>query len=211
MTNKQTINSNVTSSQQSIVVILESPHISEFNFSGKGIMPLVNDSLFVKEFGQAFSTSQSLMYHNIQLNTNTKYLVYLINAIQYQCSLGVPTEYFRDYIFLYYWGQKYQDFETRLQNLLNNNTIAIINLCTKGTHKLCQHLYNASTCQFDKMYLNCGIRFMNKLGFNFPRGKVKNLQDLVEKSVNYIIQNMPFTIPYTTGKHPYHGICIKLG
>lgn len=181
-----------------IIVILESPHIDEFNPLGQGTMPLKNDTYFVQMFETLFKNSINLSNQNVSLNPQTKYSVYLVNAIQYQCSLGLPTNYYRDYIFLYFWETLYSDFETRLKKIVNNKTLAILNLCTKGSHKNCRTILNILTNQWEEMYKNCGISFMKKLGFSFPRGMANSLQDLVGQSVAFVAQK----IPYTTGTHP---------
>lgn len=93
--NKRLITNTMPNNQSNIIVVLESPHIDEFDSKGKGLLPLQNDKFFINKFYQAFSTSKNLSTANT-LNTTQSYSVYLINAIQYQCSLGLPTEYYRD-------------------------------------------------------------------------------------------------------------------
>jgi hypothetical protein len=63
------------------------------------------------------------------------YGLIIINAIQYQCSLGSPTKCFRDKIFETVWkdfGEN--DFVTRLQSICQTGDV-ILNCCTKGNSK----------------------------------------------------------------------------
>lgn len=196
--NKRIISNTPSQNQPNIIVVLESPHIDEFDSNGKGKNPLEKDEYFKDNFFLVFSQSNKLSNVNT-LNVNQVYSVYLINAIQYQCSLGLPTEYYRDYIFLYYWETMYLNFESRLKNLLNGNTIAIINLCTEGKHSKCKQIFNNKNKTMDYMGINCGIRFMKKLGVKFPyKSPAKNLRNLIEKVIN----KNSGSIPYTTWKHP---------
>lgn len=200
--NKRSITNAMSSNQPGIIIVLESPHIGEFDSKGKGLLPLQNDKLFIEKFYQAFSTSKNLSTANT-LNTTQSYSVYLINAIQYQCSLGLPTECYRDYIFLYYWETMYSDFEKRLQSVINDNTIAIINLCTKGKHSRCTKIHNCQKNSMDYMGIKCGKRFMKKLDVEFPHGsQATDLQNLVEIAIKNVLESKSLTIPYTTGMHP---------
>ena len=198
--NKRKITFPLPQNQKNIIVILESPHKDEFDSYGYGLMPLEKDKSFTKKFVRLFSNSKEL---KVGLNRLTEYSVYLINAIQFQCSLGLQTAYYRDYIFLHYWEDKYMDFESRLKSLLNNNTIAIVNLCTKGSHKKCRQIFNNATQQYDIMFSKCDNRFMNLLGLKFHRTcNVNSLQELVGDSVKYVISSQLYSIHYTTGTHP---------
>lgn len=200
--NKRLISSAGKLNQDNIVVILESPHIWEFDSTGTGLMPLRRDSCFKQDFVQAFSSSPSVI-NKVNLNQQMSYSVHLMNAIQLQCSLGVPTEYYRDYVFLYYWETMYVNFESRLHSLLSNTTLAVINLCTQGSHKECKQFFNSTSNQWDFMGTNCDNQFMNLLGFKFPyNNSVNSLQGLVDESVAKVINNKSPSTLHTTGIHP---------
>ena len=91
----------------SIVIILESPHVEEFRVRGV----IDENSIKVNSRPLCNMSSRNGLCHllNISLsneitngliNYQDKTLnVVLINAIQYQCSLGVSTKHFRDNIF----------------------------------------------------------------------------------------------------------------
>ena len=193
--NKQPLINNEASNN--IIVILESPHIDEFDGSGLGKMALMNDDFFKKNFGQLINGSIKL---NSQLNQQTKYKICLINAIQFQCSLGLPTEYYRDFVFLYYWRRLHLNFEKRLMSLINPNTYAIVNLCTKGSHRKCLNLYNSVSNQKDYMYKSCCNKFIVKIYDS--NSSCKSLQDLVGESIDAVIKTLPYNVPTTEGTHP---------
>lgn len=180
---------------ENIIVVLESPHIDEFDDNG-GLLPLMKDSSFKQHLCNLIGKSSISSI----LDKQVQYKIYLINAIQLQCSLGVPTEYYRDFVFLYYWEKLFSDFETRLRALINVNTKAIINLCTKGSHEKCYTLYNSFSKQMDYMYKSCGKRFISKI---YGRtSSVNILQDLVNDSINKVVNGVGYPIPTALGTHP---------
>jgi len=108
-----------------IILILESPHIKEYQtetprpaagLTGTNIRELFNEALCkIKESG--------------------KFKLLIMNAIQYQCSLGVPTDSFRDEVFKRVWDKfGGVDFVKRLNSTYKKGDI-VINACTKGKHK----------------------------------------------------------------------------
>lgn len=197
LSGKKTLQAN-NNQNDNFIVVLESPHIDEFDKNGNGKVPLVNDGYFKEKFADLLSKSNL----NIQLNKYYKYKIYLVNAIQYQCSLGYPTEYYRDYVFLYYWNRKKADFENRLNAIINSKTIAIINLCTKGSHKKVTQIYNTYSKFYDYMYKNCGVRFIKKI-YGYTNSNVNSLRDLVEESIINVIKNQSYkNIRYAKGTHP---------
>ena len=204
LSNKRLINRVSIQNKESLIVVLESPHINEFSSSGKGLLPLQNDTYFKREFYQAISLSSKIGSDvKNKINSANSYYVYLVNPIQLQCSLGVPPKYYRDYVFLYYWETMYKDFESRLQRLLNRNTIAIINLCTQGDHSNCNNFFNWKTQKMDYMGNKCGTRFLSRLGFNDPNNNTpKSLQSIIEASVKKVIFQAQLSTPYTIGAHP---------
>lgn len=106
-----------------VIMILESPHIYEFS----------------NELGPAKGKTGSLIRTKILevegLSEYSEYGLILMNAVQNQCSLGYPTNYYRDDIFLAAWenGAK-EDFIRRLNEAFRPGDV-IINCCTKGNNK----------------------------------------------------------------------------
>lgn len=113
-----------------LVIVLESPHIKEYgtkNIIGypalgstgvninKGIVEIINKKL------------SSIM------EADKYYDIILMNAIQYQASLGVDTNVFRDRVWINLWlkNNMRDDFIKRIKEYRPD---IIINLCTKGNH-----------------------------------------------------------------------------
>ena len=190
MSNKMPI-CNSQTKVDNFIVVLESPHIKEFIKNEA----LCNDKYFKLKFPQLLENSDNL---KIGLNKKVSYKVYIINAIKYQCSLGLPTQYYRDYVFLYYWRNLEKDFKKKVSNLISNNTIGIINLCTKGSHSKTQSLYNKRSGKHDDMGRACNFKFITKI-YGKVNPEVKSLQDLVGITLKKFIKN---NIKYTVGTHP---------
>lgn len=103
-----------------VLLILESPHISEFIGSpgpAKG------------KTGQRLAV-HALSLPGLQESSNTPLV--LINAIQYQCSLGVKTALYRDEVFLATWHEfGRSNFVARLKALHRPNDLVVC-ACTEG-------------------------------------------------------------------------------
>ena len=117
-----------------IVIVLESPHKSEFNLKNDDLNMDVNPAL-----GKTGSNLQKYFtdayLRLIIADLPSKYRVILMNSIQYQCSLGTSPPKYRDHIWLNLWfGSRgvFQDsFVTRLHSY---HPDYIFNLCTIGDH-----------------------------------------------------------------------------
>ena len=112
-----------------IVIILESPHKDEYSeqitapamgTTGENINKYLLDILNKK-----IVKPQS---------DEKEYDVILMNAIQYQTSLGIDTEYFRDRVWLTLWNKEdlRKEFIKRLEGY---NADIVFNFCTNGSHK----------------------------------------------------------------------------
>lgn len=106
--------------EKCVILVLESPHIEEFSNSpcpAKG------------------KTGERIRKWFVDVNGLSQYSDYgliIVNAIQYQCSLGMPTKLFRDDVFIRFWKQGGQEsFITRLKNCSKSGDV-ILNCCTKG-------------------------------------------------------------------------------
>ena len=82
-----------------IALVLESPHIKEFDEGGKGIKPAQGHT------GYSLKENLPDLIKQIGLpkELHGVYKMQIINAIQYQTSLGLNTEIFRDRIWLNCW------------------------------------------------------------------------------------------------------------
>lgn len=110
-----------------IVIILESPHKDEYNSSSQPIGPANGKT--GKNFERIFATliKGSIIYPAISKSSHD---VVFINAVQYQCSLGQPSNRREKKEILakcFSGGAQSNDLERRLNAL---DPFAVINLCT---------------------------------------------------------------------------------
>jgi len=110
-----------------IILILESPHIKEFEGEHGPAKGKTGDNIAGKLAEKLNGVS----------DLKGKYQLILMNAIQHQCSLGFPTKYFRDVVFLNLWrkGGGKTEFINRMNKLNIESNDIVINACTKGGHK----------------------------------------------------------------------------
>jgi hypothetical protein len=103
-----------------LIMVLESPHVDEFKdepgpakgFTGEMIRKYLPDAL-----GRPLLEGMGLL---------------LLNAVQYQCSLGSNTVVYRDRIFRATWSQGgKEDFLARFQSVVMPEDW-VMNCCTKG-------------------------------------------------------------------------------
>ncbi|MCR4661600.1 MAG: hypothetical protein K5765_06330 [Clostridia bacterium] len=117
----------VNSNKKRIIILLESPHINEFNRNL--IAPALGTT------GEKLHLYlHKLLYNNGLLN-ETEYCIFLVNAIAYQTSLGFATTIYRDKIFRDLWEK----------NSIKNSLIRRINRINPSI------IINASTAKFKKM------------------------------------------------------------
>lgn len=103
-----------------LIMILESPHIKEF-LGDVGPAKGKTGSQIRKWIGDVEDLSQFCGYGLI-----------LVNAIQYQCSLGMLPECFRDDVFRAVWSEWGENkFITRLNEYYQDGDV-VVNCCTKG-------------------------------------------------------------------------------
>jgi hypothetical protein len=103
-----------------LLVLMESPHVQEFQ----------------GDPGPAKGRTGALIRKHLRYLTGLEFFVnfevILINAVQYQCSLGCATKKYRDRVFLEYWNQAgKENFTRRLESIYRPEDV-IINCCTKG-------------------------------------------------------------------------------
>lgn len=105
-----------------VILVLESPHIREFIDSpgpAKGSTGRLIRSYLQVILGDQVALSSGLV---------------LVNAIQNQCSLGLPPKQHRDAVFISAWKRYAEvEFVHRLRSLVQHNDY-LVNACTKGNH-----------------------------------------------------------------------------
>lgn len=103
-----------------IIIILESPHVDEFKGEAAPAKGLTGKNIrkyILEVFGLKKDTEKGLI---------------IINAVQYQCSLGLPTQYLRDKVFQTVWSSGGKEkFKQRLKSAYREDD-DIFNCCTKG-------------------------------------------------------------------------------
>ena len=120
-----------------IILILESPHYDEFRENqncpangktGNNISDFFHEKIIIK-----FKIP------------NGNYDVFLINAIRYQCSIGLKTSIFRNIFFIKIWNNGGKvEFLSRLKKINLSNHDYIINCCTKGSFSDAHNFFDAS-------------------------------------------------------------------
>jgi len=127
-----------------LIMVIESPHKQEF-MGNLGPAKGSTGNLirkWIKEIRDLFA------YHN--------YGLILVNAIQFQCSLGRPTKEFRDDVFKHVWGDRGGcDFRHRLKAIHREGDV-IANCCTKGNLKE-SNLRALVQAAIVKTVINCTI------------------------------------------------------
>ena len=148
-----------------IVIILESPHKEEY--SKDIIAPAMG--ITGKKIKENLLDILNKTIDKPKEDTK-EYDVILMNAIQYQTSLGIDTEYFRDRIWLTLWN-KYEQRKEFIKNLKEYNADIIFNFCTNGSHKK-DLIYI-----LDKKKNNSDITFqyIDSLKLNIKKKKDNNL------------------------------------
>ena len=170
------------SENKKLIIILESPHKDEYKNEAE------------PEPAKGKTGENIANFLNIVLKTlpSDEYDVILMNAIQYQCSMGVPTNFFRTLSFVALWfdGGK-EDFEARLRKLKLTKYDVVINACTVGGGSYTKTLYGSN--------LNQGFlqeKFSNKkIVF-----KSATLKELVNEVVKKVRSENKFS--YYTTTHP---------
>lgn len=121
-----------------IVLVLESPHRSEYNKGNGSAIKSANGKTGDKIEKQLSPKINDMLINN-QILIDQAYNVYAVNAIQYQCSCGlkpIQTE-LRNSIFRMLWPSLKEDFINRIKQL---NPVLIINMCTGGVSSISDHI-----------------------------------------------------------------------
>ena len=131
-------------SLKTIVIVLESPHKDEFlnndsvgvavGKTGENLFHWLPQVLLNYVPCEVEETTAKAKYHGAKDIESGIYAIRIVNAIQYQCSLGEDTEKYRDDIFSKLWDSSMvqNDFIDRLEK---SHPDIIINCCTKGNYK----------------------------------------------------------------------------
>ncbi|PTX16357.1 hypothetical protein SAMN04488598_10730 [Halanaerobium congolense] len=150
-----------------LCIVLESPHNKEFEADGTPLGPA--RGITGTKLEKNLTDKLRKFNENNKGILNGRYKVILMNAIQYKCSLGVDTRYYRDRIWLNLWFNGLKgDFEDRIDNY---NPDIVLNLCTRGNHEN-DPLYH-SNIKADLKYIR--IEFINEIDKNMIQDSYGNL------------------------------------
>ena len=131
--NKENLKTTLYNDKKTIVIILESPHRNEFleDFIGPALGKTGEklDEYLEKRLNEKLSELSKKTAGKL----NGEYRVILCNAIQYQASLGLDTEYLRDRVWLNLWLKR-KLRNNFIERLKSYNPDIIFNLCTLGSH-----------------------------------------------------------------------------
>ncbi len=118
------------------IFVLESPHKSEFKDDGTPIA--VAQGATGKNFDEAIINFLVLSQYHHKCFSPGYYEVWLINAVQYQVSLGIEPKNYRSILFQIAWHSFAKtNFSERLKELVKNDSNSVIfNACTKGNGAL---------------------------------------------------------------------------
>lgn len=165
-----------------ICIILESPHIYEFigvdlcstnqkivnsrplnnTNSRNSLIKILNSSSFNSEF-------------NSRLDNKKRFDIVLVNAVQFQCSLGhTDTSKYRDNTFILNWIECQSTFVDHIKKI---DPRLIINCCTKGTWRDDKYIDEIRLDELGMEFSNNSIIFHTKLS---KIRKDFTLKDLVE-------------------------------
>jgi hypothetical protein len=123
---------------------MESPHKCEYDKNNNPISPAMGTT------GINLASNLETLFQNTNLNLSGGYKIFLVNAIQYQTSLGKDTNCYRVRIWLNTWFNC--GYEDLLFRIIKIRPQIVINLCTKGNHSkdplfddfLCKDVANCS-------------------------------------------------------------------
>jgi hypothetical protein len=117
-----------------LIMILESPHESEFDGQRNGKGPAHGAT--------GSNLRNKTHWEQIFGNDYDDYGLILINAVRYQCSLGISTDCVRSSVFSKVWQQGgKEDFIKRLLDFTKRGDV-IVNCCTVGGDKKHSSLHN---------------------------------------------------------------------
>lgn len=133
-------NSGENKEKPTIVIVLESPHRSEYNDAGAALRS-ANGNTGKKLKANLEQKIDKAIKSGLLVLSAGMYNLYTVNAIQYQCSFGLkPIQpELRNTIFRALWPSLKVDFVNRIKQL---KPIIIINMCTGGIKAIDDYIAN---------------------------------------------------------------------
>lgn len=199
---------NDTLSTQSVVIVLESPHIDEY-LSTKlppspalGVTGVNLQKYLPQKLGRTVEQETGL--------PEGEYKIILCNAIQYQASVGYSTEIYRDRIWMLMWifgGRK-----KFIKRMILYHPRVIINSCTKGSHKDDPLFSSNSLAEKENIRKSFIESVFGEIHFVGKELKYRGIniynEAYLEKNLNYTLRGFVstaiFAHPYLKCKKIYH-------
>lgn len=156
-------------SSAAMVLILESPHIDEYDDKKSPRGPAYGKTGENINRWLADILNEAILKNVLMLSSGlTQYDLIAINAVQYQTSLGVDPLIYRDAMFLRCWElektrRKFKDRVNNVLDIYGQQNIIFINGCTKGKHL---DLITFHKGEITKKYLSelgCNIQYKGRL------------------------------------------------
>jgi len=168
-----------------LILILESPHKEEYK--GENIRPAVGKT--GENIKKCIINFAVLLQYHYSSFKNGCYEVWVVNAIDYQASLGLKTELYRTVVFQLLWycnGRK--TFQERIKKIVSTDDI-LINSCTKGN-------------TIDKTIAEEIISKVKCESIPFEKIKTKNSEIDLRDLVDDAIYDCNLKNEYIRGSHP---------
>lgn len=136
-------NSENFSAESVIIIVLESPHIEEFDFHGLPLCPANGQSgkSIYKYFCDILNSNTPKCNNNSKnlnsfLSGKNDLDVWIVNSIQRQCSLGItPMQHIiKESNWIDEWFSSRNNFIKRINKVIKRKDFFIINLCTNGVY-----------------------------------------------------------------------------
>ena len=185
---------------KTIVIVLESPHVDEFAScaSRKYVIFYDDEITATPAIGKTGDKLQKFFEDKVKktgfIDENTEYRVILMNSVQYQCSLGYPTNKYRDHVWLDLWFnyKLRDDFKKRLASY---HPDFIVNCCTKGNHTAEVEAPNGTKTLINREYLDycCIPKKVNPA----------TLHDYVQDAIDEYVKESKMEVKTYKGTHPY--------
>ena len=149
-------NSSFKNTNKKIILLLESPHVDEFNIKNQNYTtaPIWGKSgdRFNSQFINVLNNNLN-SFNNLNLGNNMMFDIYIVNAIQYQCSLGISpiNKHIRNYVFQGMWNFNNNSFKDDLIDRIDYlDPYLIINACTINLQKTCCNKSTIMSCVKNK-------------------------------------------------------------
>jgi hypothetical protein len=152
-----------------MIMILESPHTDEFDVGKVPIGPAK---------GPTGTNIRNAEHWNAVFGEEYReFGLVLVNAIRYQCSLGISTDCVRDEVFIEMWnGGGREEFHERLLKIVKKGDV-IANCCTAGKDRKLRELVQAELVNLNNKLMAKGVSKLIRRTHPSSWGRSKKLEN----------------------------------